>query len=421
MGFSALSAAADSTSRVRPMRAFAPAANVDRPHRVAGAKRLTFERQPFVESLDAALEPKVMGYTFLLQKNGRVVADGAGGLARNNEDGHLEMTTHTPQNLGSLFKFITGVALLHVLDRAPEGSAGGNNSYRTRLDAPAALLYPQIWNSAIKSPQIRTITLQQLLQHKSGFRDCSTPQTCFGGDYDATLQGQRAYLNFNFALSGYLLALYSKPDLIALFNKMSRDKTAQERDAEMQRTLGDVMMAYINNEVLSLAPGQPSASCDAANEYKNNGAYGYVGKLDRNPGIITSRKAGGKPCSGAGGNWMSISDFAAFVGAALHTDRILSLQARNSMYREPMDPDDRLVWSFTTMNNWIRDNFGMDTIIWSNGIQPYDAGQSFNTVLLRLPDSYELMIFTNSGGMSVNNLANAGMTAFRAGMEGNFK
>jgi CubicO group peptidase (beta-lactamase class C family) len=383
---------------------------------VTSGAQPTLDRQAFENSLHAAVSPKVMGYTFLLIKDGRVAAEGAGGLARNSADGQMKMTTRTPQNLGSLFKFITGVTMLHLLDRAPAGSAGGNNSFQTRLGAPVALLYPQLWNAGVKTPAIRTITFRQLLQHRSGFRGCSTPLGCFGGSYDPTLLGKRDYQNINFSLLGYLIPLYATPNLLPALNGVPKTVPAAERDANMQVVLGERMDRFMREKMFPLAPGNISASCDAANEYKSTGAYGYVSKTDTGKGIITSRKADNKPCSGAGGNWMSIRDFGAFVAAALHSDRMLSQQARLEMYRTGMAPDDRLVWSFTTTDPWIADRFKMPTILWSNGVQRYD-GQSFNTVLLRLPLNYELMIFVNSGGMGVDSLAGAGFKAFRAGME----
>lgn len=384
---------------------------------VVASQQPILDRRAFEDSLHAAVAPKVMGYTFLLIKDGRVVGEGAGGLARNAADGQMKMTTRTPQNLGSLFKFITGVTVLHMLDRAPEGSAGGNNSFQTRLDAPVTLLYPQLWNAGIKTPAIRTMTFRHLLQHRSGFRNCSAPLSCFGGAYDPTLLGKRDYENINFSLLGYLIPLYVTPSLIPTLNGVPKSVPANERDANMQLVLGDQMDRFMRQTMFPMAPTKISASRDAANEYKATGAYGYVSKTDSANGIITSRKAADKPCSGAGGYWMSIRDFGSFVAAALHSDRMLSQQARLQIYRTGMVADDRLVWSFTTTDSWISDKFKMPTIIWSNGIQPYATGQSFNTVLLRLPLIYELMVFVNSGGMNVNSLASAGLKAFRAGME----
>jgi CubicO group peptidase (beta-lactamase class C family) len=382
----------------------------------AGAQP-TFDRKAFEDSLHAAVAPNVMGYTFLLIKDGRVAAEGAGGLARNAADGKMKMTTSTPQNLGSLFKFITGVTVVHLLDRPPQGSAGGANSFQTLLGAQVVLLYPQLWSAGIKTPGIRSITFRHLLQHRSGFRNCSTPLGCFGGAYDPTLLGKRDYENINFSLLGYLIPLYATPSLLPKLNGVPKSVPADERDADMQLLLGDGMDSFMRQKMFPLAPGKISASCDAANEYKATGAYGYVSRTDTGKGIITSRKASNKPCSGAGGYWMSIRDFGSFVAAALHSDRMLSLKGRLEMYRTGMPADDRLVWSFTTTNSWVTDKFKMPTIIWSNGIQPYATGQSFNTVLLRLPLNYELMIFVNSGGMGVNSLASAGLKAFRAGME----
>jgi len=85
---------------------------------VVASQQPILDRRAFEDSLHAAVAPKVMGYTFLLIKDGRVVGEGAGGLARNAADGQMKMTTRTPQNLGSLFKFIAGVTVLHMLDRA---------------------------------------------------------------------------------------------------------------------------------------------------------------------------------------------------------------------------------------------------------------------------------------------------------------
>ena len=400
-----------------PAREKMPTADAPATEDLATGQQPTLDRKAFEDSLHAAVAPNVMGYTFLLIKDGRVVTEGAGGLARNAADGEMKMTTSTPQNMGSLFKFITGVTVLHLLDRAPAGSAGGNNSFQTRLDAPVKLLYPQLWNAGIKTPTIRNITFRHLLQHRSGFRGCSTPLGCFGKPYNTTLLGVRKYENINFQLLGFLIPLYTNPELNQGLNAVAKTVPEDEGDHHIQMVLSDRMDRFLHQTMFPLAPGKISASCDAENEYRATGAYGYVSKSDTGKGIITSRKAGGKPCVGSGGYWMSIRDFGAFVAAALHSDRMLSQQARLEMYRTGMPADDRLVWSFTTSDPWISDKFKMSTIIWSNGIQPYDGGQSFNTVLLRLPLNYELMVFVNSGGMSVNSLASAGLKAFRAGME----
>lgn len=390
-------------------------------NQLAPKAALTLRKSAFEFSAHQALEGKVMGYSFLLMKDGKLVTEGAGGNARNAADGIKAMTTKTPQNLGSLFKFISGISMLHVLERPPAGSAGGQQStFLKRLDAPVALLYPQIWQDAIKTPAIRTLTFRQLLQHKSGFRGCSNPISCFGGAFDQTLIGKRDYENINFSLTGYLLAIYTKPSLRQDVNNADTSIPVADRDNTFQVAAGLQMDQFIAKKVFPLAPGKISASCDALNQYKNTGAYTYRSRLDRDNGIITSRMAEGKPCSGAGGYWMSIRDFAAFAAAALHSDKIISRQTQRLLYNDDMASDDRLVWSFTKSNNWIKTNFKMNTIIYSGGDQPYAGGQGAHTAIVRLPLGYVALVFANSDELGSSALADIGIDAFRAGMEHNF-
>ena len=75
-------------------------------------KTITLDKTAFNQSLSGAVGPKVMGYQYVLIKDGQLVAEKAGGLAQTSKDnGPLQMTTRTPINLGSLQKFITGTAL----------------------------------------------------------------------------------------------------------------------------------------------------------------------------------------------------------------------------------------------------------------------------------------------------------------------
>ena len=251
----------------------------------------SFDKSAFEQSAHQALKDKVMGYSFLIMKDGKLVSEGAGGKARNRADGFKLMTTSTPQNLGSLFKFISGVSMLHILERPPAGSAGGQGSFGSRLDAPVALLYPQIWQSAIETPAIRTITFRQLLQHKSGFRGCSDPMDCFSGTFDADLIGKRDYQNINFSLTGYMIGVYTKPSILTNTNAIANSTPVAEKDRVFTIASGLQMDSFINDKVFKLVPGKISASCDAANEYKNTGAYAYKSAADKGNGIITSRMA----------------------------------------------------------------------------------------------------------------------------------
>jgi len=245
---------------------------------------------------------------------------------------------------------------------------------------------------------------------------------CLQGPYDPGQRGVRAYDNMNFALLGYLIPLYLQPDLKKSFDDLTAKGawTLAERDKNLQLVLGDRMMIHLRDDVLPRAPGEISLSCDAANVYKATGAYGYKAKGDTGKGIITSRKASGKPCSGSGGNWISARHLASFVATTFFTDRILSERARNLMYRDDMPSGERLVWSEAKSEPWLKDNFGLPAVVWSGGDQNYGGGQSFEGVVVRLPDAYYLVLLVNSGGMGTRALKDAGVAAFKAGMAANF-
>ncbi|MBP6014636.1 MAG: serine hydrolase [Alphaproteobacteria bacterium] len=393
-----------------------------------GAPQFSAGQQPEVRktafefSMHQQLEGKVMGYSFVLMKDGKLISEGAGGAARNAADGFKAMTPRTPQNLGSLFKFISGVSLLHILERPPAGSAGGQNSFDARLNAPVALLYPQVWNAAMSSPRMRALTFRHLLQHKSGYRGCSGDDVlgCLSGAYNPRLIGSRAYENINFALAGYLIGIYTKPSLLTAANGAPATTSVRDRSLFFQKVAGATMNTFIRQKVFPKVPGNISASCDATNEYKANAAYTYISKNDTGKGIITSRfRDDVKACVGSGGYWMSVHDFAAFAATALHSEKLISVRTRRLMYNEQMDPDDRLVWSFSTSDSTIKSRFAMDPIIYSGGDQPYATGQGAHTAIVRLPLGHEVLVFANSDELPSSTLATIGIKAFKAGMTAN--
>lgn len=392
------------------------------------AAQIRTEPQPaisktaFDASIRLQLSGKVMGYSYVLMKDGRLISEDADGLARNDADGRTSMTPNTPQNLGSLFKFISGMSLLYAFEHAPPGSAGGNNTFDARLDSPINLLYPQFWQSAISNPAIRRITFRQLLQHKSGFRAGSSDDvpSSLSGTFDPRLIGQRDYQNINFGLVGYLLGVYTKPSLLSQANGLPAGTPADNRKVFFQKIAGLQMNAFIRGTVFARAPGRISASCDAANEYKSTGAYTYISKSDKGNGIITSRlRDETKTCVGSGGYWMSVHDFATFAATVLHSDRLISATTRQRIYNASMNPDDRLVWSFTKSDPTIKTNYAMDPILYSGGDQPYSGGQGAHTTIIRLPLGYEVLVFVNSDDLNSSSLTNIGIAAFKAGMAGN--
>lgn len=378
-----------------------------------------FDRSTFETSLHGSLRDTVKGYSFVLMRNGQVVSEGADGFARNAADGNLPMTPATPVNIGSLFKFVAGVSFLHAMEQPPAGSAASGTDVDASLDAPLRLLLPAFWTGEIASPQVSQLTIRRYLQHRTGlvggtedilreFR--KTPQPPRRGG------PARSYQNINFGLIGYALGGFVKPSLVSQINQDANRSADNPHDMIFsERALGYEMDTYIRSAVMSKVPGGAVPSCDAANEFEATGAYAYRSRLDQNPGIITSRRAEGKPCSGAGGYWMSARHLAAFASAALHGDRLLSAEAQGLMYGANEEPDDRLIWSSATARTWTRDNFDEPYVVWSDGHQPYGGGQVSGGVLLRLPDNHVLVILRNSFEGTTSQLQEFGYAAFIAG------
>jgi hypothetical protein len=140
-------------------------------------------------------------------------------------------------------------------------------------------------------------------------------------------------------------------------------------------------------------------SCDASNELKNTVAYGYTSRLDIGHGVISSQLDKKGHCTGEGGYYMSARDFANYAAHFSATNLIVSQEGRDAMFHEGMKPDDRVIWTVGSKNDWTGTYFKMPTIVWSNGIPAHGK-----TVLIRLPENYYLTLFTNSDELGVSDL-----------------
>ena len=391
-------------------------------------KTITLDKTAFNQSLSGAVGPKVMGYQYVLIKDGQLVTEKAGGLAQTSKDnGPLQMTTRTPINLGSLQKFITGTALINLMENPTKWSPGENKSLKNRLDTPIWGQFPSLWvdlipPATVQCPQIRCIKYRQLLQHRSGFNDKKeSNRTVLGflGDGDgflASMYDKRDYANINFVLASYLLPAYERPYFLnEIMANAVKQPTLSSRDQFVRNQLGQRYRQMLYERIFNRMTPKINPSCDAPNQVSATAAYGYVSKNDTKPGSITSLLETKQHCTGEGGWWMSSRDFANYVAHFSASNLIVSEEGRKAMYTEGMPRDDRLVWTAATSDDWMKTHFNMPVIVWSNGIPAHGR-----TVLLRLPQNYYLILFTNSDELGTGDLYNAGIAAFKAGMEHNF-
>ena len=392
------------------------------------ANTITLNKTEFDKSLSTALGSKVMGYQYVLIKDGRLVTEKAGGLAQTSKDGGpLNMTTRTPLNIGSLQKFVTGTTMLNLMEHPTKWSPGQNLSLKNRLDMPIWGQFPSLWVNLIppptvSCPQIRCIRYRQLLQHRSGFNnDKESNRTVLGflGDGDGFLASQydkRQYSNINFVMTGYLLPGYERNYFLnEIMANAVKYPNASSADQYVRDQLGKRYDQILHERIFDRMTPKINPTCNGSNTVAATAAYGYQTKNDPNRGIITSQVEKKGHCSGEGGYYWSARDFANYVAHFSASDLIVSAAARDAMFTEGMPRDDRLIWTAATDDDWMKTHFKMPVMVWSNGVV-----EGSRAVLLRLPQDHYLILFTNSEDMSAGDLYNAGVAAFKAGMEPNF-
>lgn len=384
------------------------------------AKNITFDKAAFDQSLVGAVGPSVMGYQYVLVKDGKVVTEKAGGTARTAQDGGpMKMTVNTPLNIGSLQKFITGTAMINIMEKPWVYSPDKDKPLQTRLDRKMSTLFPYVWSKNMMKG-VGNISFRQLLQHRSGFDDAYKGDRNVMGfikeGFNPAQFDKREYSNINFTMVGYLLPLYHEPGLANSFDQsISSNKLADDAaDAYVRDVLGKKMHQMFVDRIFSKMTPSIKPSCDATNELKATAGYGYQTKSSTK-GVIASMIEKKGHCSGEGGYFMSARDFANYVAHFSVTDLIVTKTGHDAMFTEGMTPDDRLVWTAASGDNWMKEKFQMPVVVWSNGI-PANG----KTVLIRLPQNHYLVLFTNSDELGVNQLYNAGVAAFKAGMQHNF-
>lgn len=391
------------------------------------AKTITLNKTVFEQSLTGAVAPNVMGYQYVLIKDGRIVSEKFGGKARNGKDGNLNMSATTPINIGSLQKFITGTAMINLMEKpSPKADSRYKNAHlKQAFDYPIWGEFPKVWLNLIPGPTqsgktVRYIDFRQLLQHRSGFDDDYKKDRTVVGflseGFNPAQYDQREYSNINFVLAGYLLPLLERHNLNYDLDIATNGMSTAQADNYVRGVLGKRMDEIFTERLFSKMTPKINPSCDAKNELKNTAAYGYASKTDTQ-GVIASQMEKKGHCSGEGGYYMSARDFANYVAHFSASELIVSKEAREWMFSDTMkNTNDRVVWTSATSDSWMNSKFKMPSIASSNGIT-----DGTKTVLIRLPQNHYLILFSNSNDLSTGQLFNAGVAAFKAGMAHNFE
>ncbi|RAW00415.1 GEVED domain-containing protein [Pseudochryseolinea flava] len=131
--------------------------------------------QVFKDYMNSKLNGQVRGYSFFLTKDGNYVTSDAKGVARTAQDNNGIQAPYkvtTLQEIASVSKMITAVALLRVLEK----------SATVNVNSAIGPYLPKGWKV---SPSFAALTFRQLLSHKTGLR---TDTTIVGIGYEHVLE-----------------------------------------------------------------------------------------------------------------------------------------------------------------------------------------------------------------------------------------
>lgn len=385
-------------------------------------KTLKFDKAKFINSVKSSFDRKVKGYQVVLLKEGQIAAEYADGDARNIADGQADMTVNTPANIGSTAKFFAGVALLKLFT-TKQGNPNGV-SLDKQLDTKIYYYLPDVWKNDIH-PSWKDVTFRELLQHKSGVRsftqaevDALTAKGLQKNAYQYLLKelkpanrGVRKYENFNFTILTYLIPMFSDQLMLQTINKEIYEKKISPNDKYIQTRLGDAYEKYLRGELFTKITPKINPSCDAPNEYpKQNKIFApaYKSVSDATKGFAYSERVTNGACHAQGGWYISARELAAFVANFTATETLVSNAVETKMFDDDK-ADEMLVWSFTTSNKWVSDNFQMQAIPYMGG----DHGPAHATIV-KLPGGYHAVGIVNSDEMSSGTITNNIVNAFQA-------
>ena len=288
------------------------------------------------------------GYAFEVMQKGKVVAEEAQGWARapwESDHPSVAWTLDKPMGIASVSKTITAVALLRLWQETGRTFS---------LDAP---FWPHI--KAIcpeASADAKTVTIRQLLQHKTGFKkglDCASPQDVENLlkqplEFPAGTHAQ--YDNNNFYIARLVL----------------------EQTGHVQYT------PYVKEHVL-----KPMGITQMETHFQAEVPTCGYGKLDsKRPGFPFDWKC--EATAGAAGWYGSIHDLGRFL-TGLREHKVLSVASTDMMYK------DLLGWD-TSDPGWEK-NGGW---FWDEGSAAGSRAGAFRSSIFHFPDDVDAVMFINS-------------------------
>lgn len=406
-----------------------------------GAKTLKFDKEKFIAKVkenQLGAPIPLGGYAAVIIKDGRIVAETAGGLAIRSDGNGINnalMTTSTPSDIGSDFKMISFISLLSVFEK--RAAQNPTLTVEKQLNGPILPYLPKGWRAFVNAPpddnaaaaqataRIAKTTFAQLMSHKSGFRSVVNKTSPF--DYlDKGIQqadiGVRSYSNFNATVLTYLWPRLMDPAKADQIEKqIEAGKVANNNHEVYGKLYGDFFENWMQKNVFDVIRPAIRPSCDPAVDYPKRTPAVVFARYYENPlggdnPRYWSEKDKNHGCHAQGGYYLSMRELAAFMANYQATNTLVSEKVRKMMYDDSTAAtrDASLGWAGFLSSPFATKNFGVNAIPWHAG------GNLGFTAIVQLPDGY-IAVGTINGPGNVGTIANTLKDAWVQAMLANFE
>ena len=341
-----------------------------------------FSLDTFEDNLIDAIGSQPVGWAYTIGQNGQMARSGADGWARTPTDGSLALTIDKKINVASVSKFLTGIAVMQLLERR-----------NLTLDSKVAPWLPAVW---IKGPGIGNLTFRELLTHTSGLDSQNSDFSntlCYSCLRQVVATGvikpkTRNYLNANFGLFRILIpslwkGLNDAPNFVMLTDQ----------------TTANVYLNYMQEHIFTPI-GINRALCSPESKNISTLYYNANGQINNQNGAFYGDW---KSISGGGGYFLTARELGTVLAYYQHTEVLLSEEWKQQM------KDNRIGFEREDQS---REKHG--AYYGKNGSISNGAGQGVLLEIVLFPNNIEVALVMNSQGQSFPGNANIRQMIYNA-------
>ena len=338
-----------------------------------------FSPSLFKENIIKELGSRNIGYTFIINHNGKWADSAARGFARMKQDGAVLHSVKKEMNIASVSKWLTAVGAMKLLS--------------LKNIKPEDPIYPWLPQSWTLGNKVKSITFKELLTHSAGL---TTKDIRYGTDYNSLKACIAAgvvneaktpnYSNANFALFRIMFSFIDNQKETAEIESLNL--WFFKDTATFSNYLADRYISLMQQHVFTPA-GVADATCSPESRSVQTLMYNETA-----PGTAGIATGDWKLVCGGGGYYLSVHEVAKVMAYVYHTEDILSKAQRKEMLDNLYGMDG----SHSVATNRGQ-SYGKDGALYndSNGSESVDVPDpGLQTLTVKYPGDVELVFFTNA-------------------------